>query len=97
MSDPFDIFEVDTKEAVRWLQRAHELGLTNYPFVSQNPLFANLRGDPTFQTFLESTQREWEVANQEEEQDPLIPSSREPAQYHSLLVLGKFSPDTGGI
>jgi eukaryotic-like serine/threonine-protein kinase len=85
------------KEAVRWLQRAHELGLTNYPFVSQNPLFANLRGDPTFQTFLESTQREWEVANQEEEQDPLIPSSREPAQYHSLLVLGKFSPDTGGI
>jgi serine/threonine protein kinase/Tfp pilus assembly protein PilF len=85
------------KEAVRWLRRSHELGLTNYPFVSQNPLFANLRGDPAFQSFLESTRREWEIANQQEEQDPLISLSPEPTQYRSLLVLGKLSPDTGGI
>ena len=61
------------KDAVRWLHRAHELGLTNYPFVSQNPLYANLRGDPAFQSFTESTRREWEDANREEELDPLIP------------------------
>lgn len=61
------------KDAVRWLRRARELGLINYPYVSQNPLFANLRGDPAFQSFSESTRREWEAANKEEEQDPLIP------------------------
>jgi TolB-like protein/Tfp pilus assembly protein PilF/predicted Ser/Thr protein kinase len=59
--------------ALRWLRRARELGVINYPFVSQNPLYLNLRGDPAFQSFLESTRREWEAANREEEQDPLIP------------------------
>jgi eukaryotic-like serine/threonine-protein kinase len=61
------------KDALRWLRRAHELGLTNYPFVSLNPLYANLQGDSAFQSFLGSTQREWEASNREEEQDPLIP------------------------
>jgi serine/threonine protein kinase/Flp pilus assembly protein TadD len=61
------------KDAVRWLRRAHELGLTNYPFVSQNPLFRNLQSEPEFQSFLESTRHEWEGANRKEEQDPLIP------------------------
>jgi Tfp pilus assembly protein PilF len=58
--------------ALRWLRRARELGVINYPFVSQNPLYANLRGDPAFQSFLESMRREWEVENRQEEQDPLI-------------------------
>ncbi len=66
--------------ALRWLRRARELGVTSYPFVSQDPLYANLRGDPAFQSFLESMRREWEVVNQEEEQDPLIPLSPEPDQ-----------------
>jgi eukaryotic-like serine/threonine-protein kinase len=61
------------KPALRWLGRAHELGVTNYPFVSRNPLYANLQRDSAFQSFLESTRREWETANQTEEQDPLIP------------------------
>ena len=59
--------------ALRWLRRARELGAVNYPFVSLNPLFANLRGDSDFQAFLRSTQQEWDAANQEEEKDPLIP------------------------
>jgi serine/threonine protein kinase/Flp pilus assembly protein TadD len=61
------------EDAIRWLRRAHELGLTNYPFVSQNPLFRNLQSKPEFQSFLESTRHEWEDANRKEEQDPLIP------------------------
>lgn len=61
------------KPALRWLRRAHELGVTNYPFVSKNPLYGNLRGDSEFQSLLESTRREWEDANRTEEQDPLIP------------------------
>jgi hypothetical protein len=60
------------KPALRWLRRAHELGLTNYPFVSRNPLYSNLLGDSAFQSFLESTRQEWEAANRQEEQDPLI-------------------------
>jgi len=63
------------KQAVRWLRRAHELGLTNYPFVSQNPLFENLKTDPDFQNLLQSTRQEWEEANRREGQDPLIPKS----------------------
>jgi serine/threonine protein kinase/tetratricopeptide (TPR) repeat protein len=61
------------KPALRWLRRAHELGVTNYPFVSRNPLYGNLLGDSAFQSFLESTRREWEAANRNEQQDPLIP------------------------
>jgi serine/threonine protein kinase/Flp pilus assembly protein TadD len=59
-------------ETIRWLARARELGLTNYPFVSQNPLFANVRSDRAFKSFLESIRRDWEAADQEEEQHPLI-------------------------
>jgi tetratricopeptide (TPR) repeat protein len=77
------------KDAARWLRRARELGLTNYPFVSQNPLFANLRGDPDFQSFLEFTRREWEQASREEEQDPLIPRS---VLFRRPLAPGNFSP-----
>ncbi|MGC0771360.1 MAG: protein kinase [Candidatus Acidiferrum sp.] len=59
--------------ALRWLRRARELGVTNYPFVSRNPLYANLRGDAAFQSFLESMRREWEAENKQEEENPLIP------------------------
>jgi len=58
--------------ALRWLRRARELGVINYPFVSQNPLYVNLRENPAFQSFLESMRREWEVENRQEEQNPLI-------------------------
>jgi len=58
--------------ALRWLRRAREIGVKNYPFVLQNPLYANLRGDPAFQSFLESMRREWEIENRQEEQNPLI-------------------------
>jgi serine/threonine protein kinase/tetratricopeptide (TPR) repeat protein len=61
------------KPALRWLSRARELGVTNYPFVSRNPLYRNLMLDPAVQSFLESTRREWEAANRSEEQDPLMP------------------------
>jgi non-specific serine/threonine protein kinase len=60
--------------ALRWLRRARELGVINYPFVSQNPLYANLHRDPAFQSFLESMRREWEAENRQEEQNPLISS-----------------------
>lgn len=59
--------------ALRWLRRAHELGGTNYLFISRNPLYRNLLEDPSFQSLLESTRRESEAADRQEEQDPLIP------------------------
>jgi TolB-like protein/tRNA A-37 threonylcarbamoyl transferase component Bud32 len=62
-----------TAPALRWLRRARELGGISYPFVSLNPLFANLRGDSRFQSFLQSTRQEWDAVNREEEKDPLIP------------------------
>lgn len=62
-----------SSDAVRWLRRARELGLSNYPFVSRNPLFANLRGDPEFQSFLETSRHEWEAADRREQVDPLTP------------------------
>jgi serine/threonine-protein kinase len=61
-------------EALRWLRRASELGIRNYVFLSRNPLYANLRQDPQFQSYLESIRREWEDAKRREQQDPLIPA-----------------------
>jgi serine/threonine protein kinase/Tfp pilus assembly protein PilF len=72
--------------ALHWLRRARELGATNYPFISQNPLFSSLRRDSAFQSFLESTERDWESANREEERDPLISGifDPRPAAYSTV-------------
>ena len=60
-------------EALRWLRRADELGIRNYPFLVGNPLYKNLQTDPDFQTYLESTRQAWLEAVQHEKQTPLLP------------------------
>ncbi|MDE3135487.1 MAG: protein kinase [Acidobacteriota bacterium] len=62
-------------EALRWLQRAEQLGLRNYPFLAKNPLYDNLRADPAFRSFLASVQKQWEQARQRERKDPLMPAA----------------------
>jgi TolB-like protein/Tfp pilus assembly protein PilF len=60
-------------EALRWLRRADELGVHNYPFLVGNPLYKNLQTDPDFQKYLESTRQAWIEAVQHEKQMPLLP------------------------
>jgi hypothetical protein len=60
-------------EALRWLRRADELGIRNYPFLSRNPLYKNLQKDPAFQTYLESARKVWLEAMRHETQEPLLP------------------------
>jgi eukaryotic-like serine/threonine-protein kinase len=71
-------------EALRWLRRASELGIRNYVFLSGNPLYANLRQDPEFQSYLESIRREWEDAKRREQQDPLIPADGHESALENL-------------
>jgi TolB-like protein len=59
-------------EAVRWLRRAGELSMRNYPFLSRNPLYSSLRDDREFQAYLELVKSDWQRARQREEQDPLM-------------------------
>ena len=63
------------EEALRWLRRADELGIRNFPFVSRNVLFANLHNDRDFQAHLESTRQTWFEAMQHEAQKPLLPAA----------------------
>jgi TPR repeat protein len=63
------------EEALRWLRRADELGIRNFPFVSRNVLFANLHNDRDFQAHLESTRQTWLEAMQHEAQRPLLPAA----------------------
>jgi len=62
-------------EALRWLRRAEELGLHNYPFLAGNPLFKNLYNDPDFQADLESARQAWLEAIRHETQEPLLPAA----------------------
>ena len=62
-------------EALRWLRRADELGIHNYPFLAGNPLYNNLHGDPDFQIYLESTRKAWLEAMRHDMQEPLLPSA----------------------
>ena len=64
------------QEALRWLRRSGDLGMKNYPFLTQNPLYENLRGDPDFQSYLKSVRLEWEAAKQREEEEPLLPAAK---------------------
>jgi tetratricopeptide (TPR) repeat protein len=63
------------KEALRWLRRADELGIRNYPFLARNPLYKNLHKDPNFQAYLESARRAWLEAMRHETQEPLLPAT----------------------
>jgi tetratricopeptide (TPR) repeat protein len=71
-------------EALRWLRRADELGIRNYPFLASNPLYKNLQTDPDFQKYLESTRQAWLEAMQHAKQSPLLPVTF-------------FHPHTGGV
>jgi TolB-like protein/predicted Ser/Thr protein kinase len=62
-------------EALRWLRRADELGIHNYPFLARNPLYKNLRKDPDFQACLESARQAWLEAMRHETQEPLLPAA----------------------
>lgn len=61
-------------EALHWLRRAGELAVRNYPFMSRNPLYDNLRQDADFQEYSRSIQKEWETTQEQEKQDPLLPA-----------------------
>jgi tetratricopeptide (TPR) repeat protein len=62
-------------EALRWLRRADELGIRNYPFLAHNPLYKNLHKDPDFQAHLESARQAWLEAMRHETQEPLLPAA----------------------
>ncbi len=50
------------KEAVRWLTRASERGLINYPFLSgRDPLIGRIRGDHDLESLLERIREAWET------------------------------------
>jgi tetratricopeptide (TPR) repeat protein len=63
------------KEALRWLRRADELGIRNYPFLVRNPLYKSLHRDPDFQAYLESARQTWLEAMRHETQEPLLPTA----------------------
>jgi serine/threonine protein kinase/TolB-like protein/Tfp pilus assembly protein PilF len=63
------------EEALRWLRRANELGIHNFPFFSRNVLFTNLHNDRDFQALLESERRTWLEAMQHETHEPLLPAA----------------------
>lgn len=62
-------------EALRWLRRADELGIHNYPFLARNPLYKNLHKDPDFQAYLESARQVWLEAMRHETEEPLLPAT----------------------
>ena len=62
-------------EALRWLRRADDLGIRNYPFLARNPLYKNLHKDPDFQAYLESARQAWLEAMRHETQEPLLPAA----------------------
>jgi non-specific serine/threonine protein kinase len=62
-------------EALRWLRRADELGIRNYPFLARNPLYKSLHKDPDFQAYLESARQVWLEATRHEMQEPLLPAA----------------------
>jgi hypothetical protein len=50
----------DKKEAVKWLIRASEEGLPNYPLFQKDPNLASLRGDPGFEALMLKLKTKWE-------------------------------------
>jgi tetratricopeptide (TPR) repeat protein len=48
-------------EALRWLERAVERGIFNYPLLNEiDPLLANIRSEPRFKKLMERVKYEWE-------------------------------------
>ncbi len=49
------------KEALNWLEHSVDLGMINYPFISQlDPLLENIRKEPRFKTLILTVKKEWE-------------------------------------
>ena len=48
-------------EALRWLDRAIDRGMINYPFLSEHDWhLTSIRGEPRFGQAMERARREWE-------------------------------------
>ena len=51
----------EREKALDWLERDVELGMINYPYLSEyDPLLANLRSEPRFQQLMARVKKEWE-------------------------------------
>jgi len=51
----------ENDEAMKWLERAVEWGLINYPFLSEiDPYLENIREDPRFKELMKKIKVEWE-------------------------------------
>jgi len=49
------------KEALTWFEHSVNLGMINYPFISQrDPLLENIRNEPRFKELLKTVKNEWE-------------------------------------
>jgi len=53
---------IDEKEqSLKWIERAIEWGLINYPFLSEiDPFLENIRGEERFKKLMERVKYEWE-------------------------------------
>jgi serine/threonine protein kinase len=52
----------EKEQALEWLEKAVELGLTNYPMISRlDPFLENLRDEPRFERLLETARERWEA------------------------------------
>ncbi|MCJ7587502.1 MAG: tetratricopeptide repeat protein, partial [Candidatus Aminicenantes bacterium] len=60
MADGYSLLG-EKAEALRWLERAVEKGIFNYPLLSElDPLLANIRGEERFKKLIERVKYEWE-------------------------------------
>jgi tetratricopeptide (TPR) repeat protein len=51
----------EKEEAYKWLERAVERGIINYPYFSElDPFLENIRGEPRFKKLMERVKHEWE-------------------------------------
>jgi len=50
----------EDEEAVKWLIKAAEIGLPNYPLFNRDPNLASLKGNPDFESFMVEMKKEWE-------------------------------------
>jgi len=51
----------EKEESLRWLERAVEWGMINYPFLSEiDPFLKNIRGEERFKKLMERVKYEWE-------------------------------------